>query len=238
MVRVAVGLAVAAAAALFVASPAQAVLGGKLATSAPWAVRLYADGQPICTGAVVAPRWVITAAHCVQFDNTKITFRVGNLDQRRGKVVKRVPGRTYFAPNADVALVQIPPVTVKPIALPAKTQKPLRVGSVLTVQGWGATCEPNEAKCQSNRLRQATVTVIKHSRNQCYMLAGTSDYCATKKSGLPVGGDSGGPALTRTKRGTAVLQGVLTDSDRQRTVAVAATAKLRPWIVKTINTKH
>ncbi|MEU8819277.1 trypsin-like serine protease [Actinoplanes sp. NPDC048796] len=231
--------AVAGGAALAVSpvTPAQAIVGGKLATSAPWAVRVYEDGQPICTGAVVAPRWIITAGHCVRFDNSDISFRVGRLDQRRGQVVKRIPGHTVFAPNADVALVEIPPVKVTPIPLPAKTATPAKRGTLLTVQGWGATCEPNESSCQSNLLRQATVRVIAHTDKRCDLLAGTADYCAEKRSGLPVGGDSGAPALTYTKKGRAVLAGVFTASDREAVVAVADITKARAWVAKTIGAK-
>jgi len=210
--------------------PAQAIVGGTVATFGPWAVRLYEDGVPTCTGAVVAPQWVITAAHCVRFDNTDIRLRVGHLDQRLGREIKRIPGRTYFTPAADVALVKIPRVKVQP--LPIATTA-VRAGAVMTVQGWGATCEPDESSCQSDLLRQATVRVIDHADPRCDLLAGTADYCAEKKSGLPVGGDSGAPAITRTSKKT-VLTGVFTASDRDRTVAIADAAQLRGWITQTI----
>jgi secreted trypsin-like serine protease len=229
----------AAASALAVSAvlPADAIVGGTLATTAPWAVRLYEDGQPSCTGAVVAARWVLTAAHCVRFDNSDIRLRIGNLDQRKGQEVKRVPGHTVFSPDADIALVEIPPTRVTPIPLPARGAASLAKGAVLTVQGWGATCEPDENTCQSDLLREATVTVIAHTDKRCDLLAGTADYCATKKSGLPVGGDSGAPALTYTSKGEAVLAGVFTASDREAVVAIADATRARPWIAKTIGVK-
>ncbi|MEV4343745.1 trypsin-like serine protease [Actinoplanes sp. NPDC049596] len=230
LARILVPVVAAVAAFAAPALPAQAIVGGKIATYGPWAVRLYEDGQPTCTGAVVAPQWVITAAHCVRFDNTDIRLRVGNLDQRLGREVKRIPDQTYFTPDADVALVRIPRVKAEPLPI-AGASAP--VGTVMTVQGWGATCEPDESSCQSNRLREATVRVIDHADPRCDLLAGANDYCADKKSGLPVGGDSGAPAFVRTC-GKAVITGVFTASDRQSTVAVADAARLRSWIEQTI----
>ncbi|PRY16661.1 hypothetical protein [Kineococcus rhizosphaerae] len=42
------------------AVPAQAVVGGSVSRDGRWSVRLYEDGEPICTGALIAPQWVIT----------------------------------------------------------------------------------------------------------------------------------------------------------------------------------
>ncbi|MEZ0491010.1 trypsin-like serine protease [Kineococcus sp. TBRC 1896] len=218
------------------AGPAQAVVGGSTASTGTWSVRVYEDDEPICTGVLVDRRWVLTAGHCVRFDNSDITFRVGNLDQREGEVVPRLPGRTFFAANADVALVQIPEVTTRPIRLPAvgsRQDRDLPVRTRLSVFGWGATCEPDEATCQSDRLRTASVRIIAGTETRCDYLAGTEDYCVSRGTGLPVGGDSGGPATIDGPCGP-LLAGILAASDRTDTAAYANVHRLRPWITATI----
>ena len=43
---------------------------------APWAVRIELSGGGLCTGSVIAPRWVLTAGHCVA-NVSGATVRVG-----------------------------------------------------------------------------------------------------------------------------------------------------------------
>ena len=219
---------------IFNGGSANAVTGGKVSKTGKWAVRVYEDADPICTGALIAPQWVLTAGHCVRFDNSNITFRIGNLDQRKGTKIARIPGQTYFDKKADLALVKIPAVTGAPtIALPksgSHLDRTLTPGTILTAFGWGATCEPDETKCQSNDLRTATISVISHKNSRCDYLAGASDYCVAKKTGLPVGGDSGGPAVVFDRQHKPVLVGILAASDRTSTAAYGNLHEARAWI--------
>ncbi|MFG3015841.1 S1 family peptidase [Streptomyces cinerochromogenes] len=219
---------------LTMAEPASAIQGGTVSKHGPWAVRVYTDGEPSCTGTVIDPRWVITAGHCVRYDNWDVTFRVGSLDQRRGKVVHRVPNATFFAPGADVALVRVPRVNVEPIKLGRGDR--VKVGRGVRSYGWGATCAPpkNEASCQSNVLKQAQVKIVPHSDPRCDLLAGDGDFCVQRGSGLPAGGDSGGPATAFDQAGHEVLVGVLSASDRTDVASFGDVTSLRVWITGVI----
>ncbi|WP_225826389.1 S1 family peptidase [Streptomyces naphthomycinicus] len=215
---------------LAMAQPAAAIQGGTVSKHGPWAVRVYTDGEPSCTGTVVAPEWVITAGHCVRYDNWDVTFRVGSLDQRHGTVVHRVKNATVFAPTADVALVRVPRLKAEPIRLGGAGS--VKTGRTVRSYGWGATCAPpkSEASCQSNVLKQAQVKIVASSDKRCDLLAGTGDFCVQRGSGLPAGGDSGGPATAFDKAGHEVLVGVLAASDRTAVAAFGDVTRLRAWI--------
>ena len=85
--------------ALGTAAPAVAVVGGQPAANQqfPWVVRLSVG----CDGALVAPRVVLTAAHCVDH-GPAVTVRAGSADLR-GTVTARAtagltaPGRVVGA---------------------------------------------------------------------------------------------------------------------------------------------
>ncbi|MGW5690896.1 S1 family peptidase [Streptomyces asiaticus] len=219
---------------LAMTEPASAIQGGTVSTHGPWAVRVYTDGEPSCTGTVIAPEWVITAGHCVRYDNWHVTFHVGSLDQRHGTVVSRIKNATVFAPEADVALVRVPRLKVDPIKL--GSGESVEVGRSLRSYGWGATCAPpkNEASCQSNVLKQAQVKIVVSSDKRCDLLAGAGDFCVQRGSGLPAGGDSGGPATASDKAGREVLVGVLSASDRTSVASFGDVTRLRSWINRVI----
>nr|WP_221447819.1 trypsin-like serine protease [Saccharothrix violaceirubra] len=194
------------------------IIGGGYATSAPWAARLFSNGQQTCTATIIAPTWILTAKHCVSGGN--LSFRIGSLDQTSGGTVAN--GAQIVNHSAsDLSLVRLDrSVSATYIRLGAAGS--VTVGQSVQVYGWGATSQcGSEINCQSQRLKVATVTVT----GGCTDAYNGSAICARRGNGITAGGDSGGPMVAN---GTQV--GVASTSDRQTTTAYTNVTRYRSWI--------
>lgn len=225
---IAVGIAVPAQAAASAESPAPEpmIIDGDYATDAPWAARMFADGQEACSASVIAPKWVLTAQHCVQGAN-QVSFSVGSLDQTEGREVFAQENGVHTHPNADLALVNIASevnVEYAPLGSPGD----VRVWETVQTYGWGATCTDRpEIECQSQRLKVADVSVTDTS---CSDYRGGTAICATRGDGIPAGGDSGGPMFADSADGEYVQVGVASTSDRSSRTAYVNVTQYRDWI--------
>lgn len=233
-------------AAIALAAPAQAqshahasIVGGSAATTAewPWAAFVLAldrheDGF-VCTGTVVAPTLILTAAHCIKDLLTgsstpvhRYTVVTGSGDVRDSsirqlsKVVRAVvyPGFDRFKLHGDAGLLVLAtPTTAPAVALASPSDAGLLGAGLSTyIAGWGISGGGTKPK-QSPILRRARTFVqrLRYCRNHArvyYPFFNTTQLCTITPPGIGGGGtchgDSGGPALAFRADGTPVQIGI------------------------------
>ncbi|MBA0127000.1 trypsin-like serine protease [Haloechinothrix sp. YIM 98757] len=214
---------VAAAASAPEATPAGAeplIIDGGYADEAPWAARMFVDGDERCSASIIAPTWILTADHCV--GRGEHTFRIGSTDQHSGGTMATgVDIHTHYF--ADIALVELDRPVDTAYAELADSSGDVRVGDTAQVYGWGATCTDRpERECQSRYLKYANVDV---TSTNCRDAGWGTAICAQRGDGIPAGGDSGGPMFNDD-----VQVGVASTSDRRSRTAYTSVIEYRDWI--------
>jgi secreted trypsin-like serine protease len=240
---VVVGLAcTASAAAARVPWAHAAIVGGAAAPagSFPWLAYVYDDlgvAAEACTGTVVAPNLVLTAAHCVENISSGATdpasgFTVitGSLDwsdtalRQISGVTEVIPDTTDVEANAtgvnvvgDAALLELAtPTTAPPIALANSSDLALvQPGTAAAIAGWGLT---GAAALVAPTDLQAATTVVQ-ATDLC-----TSDIpdfdpsaqlCTIASPSNAVSfcnGDSGGPLIAASPASAWIEIGIASTS--------------------------
>ncbi|HEX6288376.1 MAG TPA: serine protease [Herpetosiphonaceae bacterium] len=197
--------------------PGTEIVGGTEAVPGawPWTAELRLNGGHWCGGSLIAPRWIVTAAHCV-YGKSAIQFTVvlGEHDlnaeegtEQRFSVsqIKIHPNYNDSTKSSDIALLNLSSDAVytsrvQPVTL---LQSPFdnprfAPGVVATVVGWGRT---SEGGASASRLLQVSVPIVSNSTcNQSQSYNGRVDstmLCAGYSAGGKDScqGDSGGPLV-------------------------------------------
>jgi len=236
--------AVLAAAVLFFgqAGSAQAIRGGSNVSgaAAPWLVGITtkdSNGDTYgCSGSVIAPTWILTAAHCVTeetdegiftFDASEVrVMRPGQNPWRAGawesayRAVSVIPNENYlfndeWQPWADLALIELdaPIPGTKVISLDAAGASH-KSGANVNAYGWGSTSNSGTTPISGKRTPLKVLAGIGDASCRKWTvggyLHGASLICAgaTTNTNAICAGDSGGPLVRFSPTGKPVQIGV------------------------------
>lgn len=202
--------------------PSGRIVGGEPAPEASWpsVVALTRNwGGQFCGGTLIHPRWVVTAAHCVDSvspDDVRVVLGQKTLQNAsRSKVEKIRVHRGYDSRSLehDIALLKLARQSREPIrriANPEEGGAP-PPGSTAFIAGWGTTCFWT---CPTvGRLRQAEVSISRQSDcSEAYSDSGgilPTQLCADAPGRDSCQGDSGGPLEIQGRGGERVLAGIV-----------------------------
>jgi len=234
--------------ALLAAAPAHAIVGGGVPSAegvGRSVVTIVGSRGNFCTGALIAPKLVLTAAHCVQPGATYKIVEYGADRQPQLQDVSSVaihPGFSMQAmaahrATADVALLRLDaPLKGKIASVVGAPQIPILVGSRFTIAGIGVTVRGDGKSGGTNRV----AGLIASGKPGTLQIRLVDPVGQGKRDGLGAcTGDSGGPAF-EDKQGGPVIVGVVSWSTGPNGTAgcggmtgVTPLTLYRDWILQT-----
>jgi secreted trypsin-like serine protease len=235
------------AAGLLASTPAHAIVGGAAPSTdgiARSVVTIVGSRGNFCSGALIAPKLVLTAAHCVQ---PGVEYRIVEYDADRKpelKMVRRLAVHPGFNPQtmlghratADVALLELEATARETAAVLSVPQMPIVLGGKFAIAGVGVTVR-GDGKSSGLVRSAALVATGKPGSLQIRLVdpVGQGD-----QPGLGAcTGDSGGPVFEEQPNGPAII-GVISWSTGPNgsdgcggMTGVTPLTLYRDWVLKT-----
>jgi secreted trypsin-like serine protease len=190
--------------------PAKAIVGGSATPNGalPFMAVVEKDGSFICGGTVIAPQWVLTAAHCIEAGAYTVLIGTNNRNsggQRFNATATVDPNYDSGAITNDAALLHLSGSTSAPrIALSGAGDDGLEAdGAAVTVAGWGDITPITGGLLAPAGLRQVNLNVVSDQKcfNTTSSVEATSEVCASALLKDSCQGDSGGPLFASTSSG-------------------------------------
>jgi hypothetical protein len=168
------------------------IIGGEPVSSAPWGAQVSSSSGSFCSGSIIAPQWVLTAAHCL---GGTMTVRIGDVRLGQGQ---RAQG-TETHQRGDTGLIHLTTPVNTGYAPLAESDPP--VGANVEIYGWGGISAPGGPLAE--RLKKAIVRVTRIEGG-----GAERRIRAVRVTGTAYHGDSGGPMFYQGRQiGTCTGEG-------------------------------